>query len=159
MPPATLKSIAKATGYSVNDETRRIIMEEAESQGYHPNLQARLLQGRKSQTIGLILPSPSPRFTDPFFSELLAGVGTQAASVDFDLLLSTHHPTLDEIKLYEHMVAGRRVDGFVVARTRHKDPRIRYLQEAGMPFVYLGVLITIKISPVLMWMAWPGKRR
>jgi LacI family transcriptional regulator len=151
MPPATLKSIAKATGYSVttisralggyddvNEETRRIIMEEAERQGYRPNLQARLLQGRKSQTIGLILPTPGLRFTDPFFSELIAGVGSQAAAADFDLLLSTHNPTHDELKLYEHMIASRRVDGFVIARTRQKDPRIQYLQDTEMPFAVFG---------------------
>ena len=85
MPPATLKSIAKATGYSVttvsralggyddvNAETRRIITEEAEKQGYRPNLQARLLQGQRSQTIGLVLPAPHTRFTDPFFTELIS---------------------------------------------------------------------------------------
>jgi LacI family transcriptional regulator len=152
MPPATLKSIAKATGYSVttvsralggyddvNAETRRIITEEAEKQGYRPNLQARLLQGQRSQTIGLVLPMPSAkRFTDPFFSELISGVGTQASSVGFDLLLSTHHPAQDEIQLYKHMIASRRVDGFVVARTRHEDQRISYLQEINVPFVVFG---------------------
>ena len=59
MRTATLKSISKATGYSVttvsralggfddvNEETRRTILQEAQQQGYEPNLVARLLQGQ-----------------------------------------------------------------------------------------------------------------
>ncbi len=153
MSPATLKSIAKATGFSVttvsralggyddvNAETRRIILEEAQQQGYRPNLQARLLQGQRSQTVGLILPTSGSRFTDPFFSEFVAGVGNRSATAGFDLLLSTHNPAHNEnvVEIYRHMVTGRRVDGLVLARIRHDDSRIRYLQEARMPFVVFG---------------------
>ncbi|MBE0689645.1 MAG: LacI family DNA-binding transcriptional regulator, partial [Anaerolineae bacterium] len=70
MTKATLKTLAYATGYSVttvsralggfndvNEETRRAILEEAYRQGYEPNLQARALQKKRSQTIGLVLPT------------------------------------------------------------------------------------------------------
>lgn len=151
MPRATLKSIAKATGFSVttvsralgghsdvNEDTRYIIEQEALSQGYTPNLQARLLQGQRSQTIGLIMPDTGPRFTDPFFNELLSGIGSRAAESGFDVLLSTSDHKHDEIEAYRHMVAGRRVDGLVLARTHHDDQRIHYLLTTEMPFVVFG---------------------
>lgn len=151
MSAATLKSISRATGYSVttvsralggfddvNDETRRLILAEAERQGYEPNLQARLLQGQRSQTVGLIIPTHGPRFSDPFFSEFVAGVGNKAAEAGFDLLLSTQAPTPDEILSYRKMVAGRRVDGLILSRTRLDDPRIEYLAGTPMPFVVFG---------------------
>lgn len=151
MSAATLKSISRATGYSVttvsralggfddvNDQTRRLILEEAERQGYEPNLQARLLQGQRSQTVGLIIPTHGPRFSDPFFSEFVAGVGNKAAEAGFDLLLSTQAPTPDEILSYKRMVAGRRVDGLILSRTRLDDPRIEYLVDTPMPFVVFG---------------------
>jgi len=151
MSRATLKSIAKATGFSVttvsralgghndvNEATRSIVEEEARQQGYIPNLQARLLQGQRSQTIGLIMPDTGPRFTDPFFSELLSGVGSTAAQSGFDILLSALTSERDEIDIYEHMVSGRRVDGLVLARTHRHDPRIRYLLTTKMPFVIFG---------------------
>lgn len=151
MAAATLKSIAKATGYSVttvsralgghsdvNQETRRIIEEEAQRQGYQPNLQARLLQGQRSQIIGIIMPMNGPRFTDLFFNELLSGVGSKAAESGFDVLLSASVPEQNEVEIYHHMVAGRRVDGLVLARTRQNDPRIEYLLTTQMPFVVFG---------------------
>lgn len=151
MRTATLKSISKATGYSVttvsralggfddvNEATRRTILQEAQAQGYEPNLVARLLQGQSSQTIGLVIPTHGPRFSDPFFSEFVAGVGNEAASAGFDLLLSTHAPTPDEIETYRRIVAGRRVDGLILARARLDDARIQYLSQTQMPFVVFG---------------------
>ncbi len=93
MPSATLKSIAKATGFSVttvsralagygdvNEATRRLIMQEAQRQGYVPNLQARALQRQQTQTIGLVLPNGGPRFPNPFFEEFVSGIGSEATS-------------------------------------------------------------------------------
>jgi LacI family transcriptional regulator len=151
MRTATLKSISKATGYSVttvsralggfddvNEATRHAILQEAQLQGYEPNQVARLLQGQTSQTIGLVIPTHGPRFSDPFFSEFVAGVGNEAALAGFDLLLSTHAPTPDEIDTYRRMVAGRRVDGLILARARIDDARIQFLSQTQMPFVVFG---------------------
>lgn len=151
MTPATLKSVAKATGFSittvsralggfddVSEDTRQRILEEARRQGYKPNEQARALQRRRSQTLGLIVPSTGPRFPDPFFSEFVSGVGTAASAAGFDLLLSTHTPLEEELETYRRMVAGRRVDGLILMRARYADERIAYLSQTDMPFVVYG---------------------
>ena len=39
---------------------------------------------------------------------------------------------------YRRKVQGRRVDGFIVVRTRRHDPRIEYLCEKAFPFVAFG---------------------
>ncbi|GAB4527727.1 MAG: substrate-binding domain-containing protein [Anaerolineae bacterium] len=148
---ATLKSLAKATGFSVttvsralagysdvNEETRQIILTEAERQGYAPNLQARALQTQRTQTIGLIVPLSGPRFPDPFLSEVVASVGSVVANAGFDLLLSTHTPLQEEMAAYHRMIAGRRVDGLILIRTRFHDERITYLAQTGLPFVVFG---------------------
>jgi LacI family transcriptional regulator len=151
MSSVTLKTIARATGFSVttvsralggfddvNEETRQIILSEARRQGYEPNLQARALQTQRTQSIGFILPVISPRFHDPFFSEFVAGVGNTAADSGFDLLLSAQSPLNGEIEHYRRLVAGKRVDGLVLIRTRYNDERIRYLAQAHVPFVAFG---------------------
>jgi len=45
-----------------------------------------MLQRQRTDTIGFIIPTHGPRFSDPFFSELLTGVGNKAAGQEFDLL-------------------------------------------------------------------------
>ncbi len=147
----TLKDIAERVGKSVttvsralndyNDvspETKALVRRVAEEMGYRPNTLAQRFQKRKTDTLGLILPTFGPRFSDPFFSEFLAGVGNKAAHYGYDLLVSTRAPGPEEMEAYRNAVQGHRVDGLIVVRTRRQDERIRYLCEVGFPFVAFG---------------------
>lgn len=151
MNKSTLKEIARATGFSittvsralggfndVSDRTRQIILAEAERQGYEPNLAARALQTRRTHTVGLITPLDGPRFTNPFFTEFVAGVGHAVGLAHFDLLLSTNVSHDSELNAYRRMIGGRRVDGMIVLRTRVDDERIQFLSRTSLPFVVFG---------------------
>jgi LacI family transcriptional regulator, galactose operon repressor len=148
---ATLKEIARRTGKSittvsraladyddVSPETKTLVRRVAGDLGYTPNLLAQRLQKRRSETIGLILPTFGPRFSDPFFSEFLAGVGNLATEHGYDLLVSTQAPGDHELEVYRQKVQSRQVDGFVLVRTRRQDARIFYLRDVGFPFVAYG---------------------
>ncbi|HXK43479.1 MAG: LacI family DNA-binding transcriptional regulator [Anaerolineae bacterium] len=149
--PITLKEIARRTDKSittvsraladyddVSPETKALVRRVAEELGYTPNLLAQRLQRRRSDTLGLILPTFGPRFSDPFFSEFLAGIGNMAAEHGYDLLVSTQEPGERELQVYRQKVQSRQVDGFVIVRTRRQDARITYLREIGFPFVAFG---------------------
>jgi LacI family transcriptional regulator len=125
-------------GYNdVNNDTRQRIIAIAQRLGYEPNLTARHLRSKQTQTIGMVIPLTS-RFSDPFFMELLSGVGRQSSEYGYDLLLSAQMPGEEELSAYRRMVASSRVDGLVLARVQIDDPRIAYLIEAGHPFVAFG---------------------
>lgn len=147
----TIKDIARRTGKSIttvsralNDYddvsagTKALVRKVADEMGYTPNLLAQRLQKRRTDTIGLILPTFGPRFADPFFSELLAGVGNKAAEYGYDLLVSTQAPGANELASYKRKVEGRQVDGFVVVRTRRQDERISYLVSQNVPLAVFG---------------------
>lgn len=148
----TLKDIAVRVGVSVTtvsralagyddvaQATRQKILLAAEELGYYPSTTARQLQKRRTDTIGFVIPTFGPRFSDPFFSELLAGIGNEAVRHHMDLLVSTRPPdTPEEQDAYRRLVDGRRVDGVLVVRTRAEDPRLSYLIERGFPFVAFG---------------------
>lgn len=151
MSTPTLKTISKATGFSVttvsralggyddvSEETRQIILAEARRQGYEPNLNARLLQGGRTQTIGLIMSIGGRRSPDPFFSEFIAGVSNQATLSGYDLLLNADTHGATEVDTYRRLVSRGRVDGLILVRARHRDPRITYLLSADIPFVVFG---------------------
>jgi LacI family transcriptional regulator len=127
-------------GYDdVAPETRRRIKAIARELGYHPNLTAQRLQKQRTDTLGFIMPTVGPRFSDPFFSEFIAGVGNQAAAHNYDLLVSTHAPDSEsERKAYERAVQGGWVDGLIVVRTRENDSRIELLNRNDFPFVVFG---------------------
>jgi LacI family transcriptional regulator len=147
----TIKDIARKLGLSittvsralgnhldVNPKTKELIQRTAAEMGYTPNLMAQRLQKRKTDTIGLIIPTFAPRFSDPFFSEFLAGLGNKAAQLGYDLLVSTRAPGVNEMPAYHQMVDGHRADGLVVVRTRQYDERIHYLSSIQFPFVAFG---------------------
>jgi len=151
MSPVTLKTISEKTGFSittvsralagysdVSSKTREKITRAAQELGYYPNLTARQLQSQKTNTVGIILPTNGPTFADPYFSQLIAGIGDGLAESSYDLLISTHAPDADELIAYRHMVEGRRVDGLIVVRTRLQDERIAYLAQTDLPFVVFG---------------------
>ena len=105
----TLKDIAQRVGVSVTtvsralggyedvaEATREKVLHAAEELGYYPSATARQLQKRRTDTIGFVIPTFGPRFSDPYFSELLAGIGNEAARHNFDLLVSTRSPDSPE---------------------------------------------------------------
>jgi LacI family transcriptional regulator len=126
-------------GYSdVAEETRARVSKTAKEMGYVPNRVARQLRRQRSETIGYILPAQKPRFSDPYFSEFIAGLGDESAEHNIDLLISTAPPGEDsERALYQKWVQGRRVDGFILNRMHLQDWRVQYLAKNGLPFVTL----------------------
>lgn len=147
----TLKDIAKTVGKSVaavskalNDhqdislETREVIKQAADRMGYRPNITARRLQKKRTDTLGLVVPILSARQTDPFFTELLAGVADQAAMQGFDLLVSTRKPGEAEEAAYQRLVYQQRVDGLIIAQPRNQDWRMAFLKNQTIPFVVVG---------------------
>ncbi len=149
--PVTLKDIARELNLSITtvsrsldgyddvaEESRRRVRALSTQLGYVPDSSAQRLRKGRTDTIGLVMPTFGPRFSDPFFSELLAGIGNEAARGGFDILVSTCSPGPDDPNAYRRLVAGRRIDGLILVRTRHADERIRYLVGRNFPFVACG---------------------
>jgi LacI family transcriptional regulator len=144
MPPrkeeVTLKDIAEAVGKSVaavsralnnhddiSEETREYIKRVAREMGYAP-----------TNTLGLILPALPPRDSDPYYSELLAGIAGTAAEREFDLLVSACAPGSEEQWAYLRLINSRRVDGVIIARPRWRDRRVELLLDKKFPFALVG---------------------
>jgi LacI family transcriptional regulator len=147
----TIKDLAKAVNLSITtvsraldgyddvaESTRERVIHTAHEMGYIPNRAARQLRRQRTDTIGYILPSKSPRFADPFFSDFIAGLGDAAGDHNFDLLISTASPgEKGESELYRRWVNSRKVDGFILNRLRIVDWRVQFLAESRVPFVSL----------------------
>jgi LacI family transcriptional regulator len=161
--PVTIRDVAKRLKLSITtvsraldgyddvaEETRERVIRVAREMGYVPSRAARQLRRKRADAIGYILPTSNPRFADPFFSEFVAGLGDEATTHNFDLLVSTAPPGEEaERQLYARWVQGRRVDGFVLSRMRKHDWRVEYLAQNGFPFVALGRSATPQDFPYI----------
>ena len=149
---ATITDVARRAGVSVGTvshvinntvpvkrETRDRVLGAIRELDYHPNLVARSLQSRKTNTISLVLPATERNLGEhSYLSELLAGITDESRHHSFDLLLSTSCAEDEELSIYRRMVRGKRVDGCIITCTKENDERIAYFLEENMPFVAFG---------------------
>jgi DNA-binding LacI/PurR family transcriptional regulator len=123
----------------ISEKTKKRVKEVMDKLGYYPNLQARSLAAKSTQTIGVVMPNAAfYSFQNPFFPEVLRGISKNAHAAKYGIYLSTGS-TEDEI--FEEvisMVMGRRVDGIILLSSRVNDRTIKYLEETAFPFVVVG---------------------
>lgn len=148
----TLKDVAKKAGVApstvsrvINDSSRiseetkfkvRKIMDEI---GYHPNINARNLVKQRSHNLGLVIPySTEEAFADPFYSEILRGIGVLAHSKGFNLLLLTSNGEDEEKETVLDAVKGKQIDGVLLLRSKKADQLIDELNKIKFPFVIVG---------------------
>lgn len=150
--PVTIRDVAKRLNLSiytvsraldgyddVADSTRQRVIDMAKEMGYTPSRAARQLRRQRAEAIGYIIPAGGPHFTDPFFSAFIGGLGDEATSQNYDLLVSTAQPdSAAEKEIYQRWVQGHLVDGLVLSRMRLIDWRADFLLENNFPFAAHG---------------------
>ncbi|HPH96079.1 MAG TPA: LacI family DNA-binding transcriptional regulator [Anaerolineaceae bacterium] len=150
--PVTIRDLAKKLNLSittvsraldgykdVSESTRQRVVNAAYEMGYQPSYAARQLRRKRADAIGYILPTSSPRFSDPLFSSFVSGLCDEASDHQIDLVVSSCPPeTQDEQAMYHRWLDSRRVDGMVLNRTRVYDWRVEFLTRNKIPFTLLG---------------------
>jgi LacI family transcriptional regulator len=145
-----LKALADALGMSkttvsralngypeVSAATRERVLAAAAASGYRANPVARHLAVGRSNVLGIIYPLLPADLGDPMFLEVVGGVSAALEAAGMNFIIVPVSPA-NELRSYEQMVRGHRVDGLIVSRTQVDDPRIAYLLEADFPFVAHG---------------------
>lgn len=125
-------------GYDdVSAKTRERVEQMARELGYQPNRTARRLARGRADAVGLVYPLDAGDLGDPRFLEVIEGLSDRLEADDMDLLLASARERT-ELRTYQRLISGGRVDGVIVARTRVVDERIDYLQRVGVPLVAYG---------------------
>src|SRR5213075_883955 len=109
----------------VREETSRQVLQVAKSLRYVPNVAARTLSIRRSQTIGIVLPDVHGEF----FSEVIRGIDLAARAAGYHILVSGSHSDTREMLDVLEAMRGR-VDGLVVMAP---DVTLASLRDQLMP--------------------------
>jgi len=119
----------------VRAATQRQVLAAAKALRYAPNVAARSLSSRRSQTIGIVLPDVHGEF----FSEVIRGVDLAARRAGYHILVSGSHSDTGE--MMEVLAAMRgRVDGLVVMAPDVALAALPRALPAGLPLVLLNSL-------------------
>lgn len=117
----------------VREETSRQVLEVAKSLRYVPNVAARTLSIRRSQTIGIVL----PEVHGEFFSEVIRGIDLAARAAGYHILVSGSHADANEMVDVLDAMRGR-VDGLVVMAPDVALTTVREQLAHKLPMVLLN---------------------
>ncbi|WP_154793126.1 LacI family DNA-binding transcriptional regulator [Occultella kanbiaonis] len=147
----TLEDVARAAGVSratasrvvnaderVQDATREAVLAAIRDLGYSPNLAARSLVTRRTDTIAVVVPESDERvFNDPFFAGTLRGVTKALALTELQMVLLIGSPGDGDGRL-DRYIRGRHTDGAIIVSHHANDNLWRSVAEVSLPTVFLG---------------------
>ena len=148
----TIKDIARLAGVDpstvsrviadnprISAKTKEKVLEVMEELDFHPNAIARSLANRSTKTIGVVMPHGTEQvFANPFFTEVMRGIGVSALKRGYYVLFSTGNSSEEEHKATERLVNEKRVDGLILLTSRIGDKTIDSLRKKRFPFVVVG---------------------
>ena len=123
----TVSRVLNARGYLSQDAKDRVAR-AIEDLGYRPNQVARALHGKKTNTIGLIIPTVAL----PFFGELAVEVENALADGGYRILICNSLGRADREREYLNLLIGNRVDGIISGA--HNEGLCEY-ESIRMPLV------------------------
>jgi LacI family transcriptional regulator len=131
---ATVSNVVNGKG-RVSISTIQKVQRVIEELGYTPNLPARNLKTRRTDLIGLVVPTMEPgRLQDnPFYWDLLAGVEEGARDRKFHIILTG----IDESTETFAFVKERRLDGLIIVGMNEGSQAIGRAMELGLPVVFI----------------------
>ncbi|HXO19331.1 MAG TPA: LacI family DNA-binding transcriptional regulator [Thermoanaerobaculia bacterium] len=143
---ATIHDVAAKAGVSVatvsrvlngkevvRQETSRQVQAAAKALRYVPNVAARSLSSRRSQTVGIVLPDVHGEF----FSEVIRGVDVAARRLGYHILVSGSHSDVGEMLEVLKTMRGR-VDGLVVMAPDVAQAALHRSLPSDLPLVLLN---------------------
>lgn len=145
----TQRTIAAKVGISVGavsralandplmaEETRVLVQKTAKELGYSPDRAAQRLRTGRTQVVNLILP-PHEEILG-FGTLLIRGMSARLENTGYHLVVLPDFGTEKSAEQIKRVVRDRLADGIIFSRTTPDDSRIKFLLEAGFPFVSHG---------------------
>jgi len=149
--PPTIADVARLAGVSqatvsyvmngrnrVGDETKQKVRKAIAALNYQPHSAAQSLASQHVGSIGLVIPhSPDDVFADPFFPELMRGIG-RAADRHRNTLVFSMTKGAHVYDQAEAIARSRRADGLIVVDPGEDSSRIVDLVSQGEKVLVIG---------------------
>lgn len=148
----TIKDVAKLAGVApstvsrvlssstrISPETHERVRQAMRELNYHPNAIARSLASNSTATVGLMIARPAEQaLANPFFPELMRGIGSILYGAGYNLMLSMVGSPAEERQVCLRLLRGRRVDGVILASASLDHQLVDDLLAEQFPFVLVG---------------------
>ena len=149
----TIKDIARALGlststvsralrdsYEISPETKKLVLEYAEKNNYHPNPIALSLKERRSRSIGVIV----CEIANSFFSQVINGIESIAYNHGYNVIIAQSRESFDREMLNLQYLTSRSIDGLIISiSTETKDfSYFKELHAKRLPIVFFDRIVS-----------------
>lgn len=126
----------------ISPETKTLVQTIARKHNYEPNLLARNLALKRSNTIAIVLPidpATDEILSNPFILKFLGVVGSALRQHGFDMLVSQKSFTDTQFDMRYH--SSSLVDGYILLGRGKDDTHLNELAIKGVPLVVWGPML------------------
>ncbi|HZG60966.1 MAG TPA: LacI family DNA-binding transcriptional regulator [Anoxybacillus sp.] len=109
---STVSRVINNTG-RISEKTRKKVLEVMEALHYQPSVVASALTGKRTRTIGLIIPDVA----NPFFSEIARKVEDRGRELEFNVLMCNTDNNPETEEMYLSLLKQKSVDGIIIGTT------------------------------------------
>ncbi|MGG2198515.1 MULTISPECIES: LacI family DNA-binding transcriptional regulator [Paenibacillus] len=144
---ATIYDVAREAGVSIaavsqvingkgkiSEERRAEIMRVMERLNYQPSVIAAALTGKKTYTLGLLVPDIS----NPFFAEIARAVEDQGHSLGYSLVICSTDNKDERVERYLSLLQQKSVDGMIIGTGMDNKEMLKPLLENSIPIAMIA---------------------
>jgi LacI family transcriptional regulator len=128
--PITVSRVINSSGY-VSEETRRRVQRAIKELDYVPNVLARGLRSRRTDTLGLLVTD----ITNAFWTTVARGAEDAAMQNGYSVFLCNTDEDVRKQEQYLRALLSQRVEGVIIAPASSDRAALAPLQRARLPFV------------------------
>ena len=130
--PITVSRVINNTGY-ISRETRESVKAAIDELGYVPNVLARSLRSKRTNTLALVITD----ITNPFFTIIARGVEDTAGDAGYNVIFCNTDESEEKEDKYLHLLLQKQVDGILLVPANSASKSIEFIIEQGTPVVVL----------------------
>lgn len=130
---STVSRVINNTG-RISAKTKKRVLDVIEQLGYQPSVVASALTGKRTRTIGLIIPDVA----NPFFAELARRVEDRGRELGFNLLMCNTDNNPDTEDMYLSLLRQKSVDGIIIGTNARNHRVLRELLEENLPVALIA---------------------
>lgn len=134
--PITVSRVINNSGYA-SEATREKVAAAIAELGYVPNVLARGLRSKRTNTLALVMTD----ITNPFFTKIARGVEDTASKFGYTVIFCNTDEAEAEEQKYANILAQKQVDGVLLVPACSNSKSVEFFQTNQIPVVLLDRVV------------------
>jgi len=128
----------------ISSKTTKLIKTIADEMGYTPNIMARNLSARRSNTIGVVV----PKIAHHFFGAIIEAIYDIAFEHNYEIILTVSQENAEREKKHLQTLLAMKVDGIIVSITQETNDYsiFEMIERRGVPIVFMDRIPEMNIN-------------